>query len=190
MNIIISSILYLLSGFLMKLADDQYDEFNNKKLAIIFGILCGIIIAILSSSSIDAAYLFFAILIGNLVAFKVDGIHHILTLASFLIVIYFLGFPVLNIVLLAICTIAAFVDEIGNDNEKIAKKSNFLKLFFDYRCFMKLVVLLLSLLGLQEIYTGLSFSFMPFFAPETIILFMFFETAYEIAGKIGKDYLN
>ena len=115
----------------MKLSDDEYDEKSNKAMAIVLGIVCGLFTAYACSIDLDAACIFIAILIGNILALKVDGIHHIATMASFIIAFIFLGlqtFTFLSIATIIICMIGAIIDELGNDNEKIyaKKKTNFI----------------------------------------------------------------
>ena len=172
------AISYFLSGFFMKLSDDEYDEKSNKIIAIILGIVCGLFTAYACSIDLDAACIFIAILVGNILALKVDGIHHIATMASFLIAFIILGFPnftFLSIVTIIICMVGAIIDEIGNDNEKIYEKSKFLEYFFDYRFALKVVILLLVLLGLLNIWS--------------FIYFLCFEIAYEIARELFEKYV-
>ena len=110
----------------MKLSDDEYDEKSNKAIAIVLGIVCGLFTAYACSIDLDAACIFIAILVGNILALKVDGIHHIATMASFIIAFLFLGlqsFSYLSIITIIICMIGAIIDEIGNDNDKIYSKS-------------------------------------------------------------------
>ncbi|MGI6447308.1 MAG: hypothetical protein ACOX01_01645 [Methanobrevibacter boviskoreani] len=133
MEFLLYPILYGLSGFFMKISDDIYDEKHNKILASLIGVLCGVVSGIITSSSVDGAYIFLGILIGNFIALKVDGIHHVVTLIVFLAVSLYLSIPTLNLLLLAVIIISALIDEIGNDNEKIYAKSKFLMYFFDYR---------------------------------------------------------
>ncbi len=162
----------------MKLSDDEYDEKSNKAIAILLGIVCGLFTAYACSIDLDAACIFIAILIGNILAFKVDGIHHIATMASFIIAFLFLGlqsFTYLSIITIIICMIGAIIDEIGNDNEKIYSKSKFLEYFFDYRFALKVVILLLVLIGLLNIWS--------------FIYFLCFEIAYEIARLLFENYI-
>ena len=154
----------------MKLSDDEYDEKKNKVLAIIFGIICGGFTALASSMSIDAACIFLAILIGNVLALKVDGIHHIVTMLSFLIIFFLLGLPdfsLLSIAVIIICMIGAIIDELGNDNEKFYERSKFLMYFFDYRFALKVVIFVLAAAGILSFWS--------------FIYFLCFEIAYEIA---------
>jgi hypothetical protein len=162
----------------MKLSDDEYDEKSNKAIAIVLGIVCGLFTAYACSIDLDAACIFIAILIGNILAFKVDGIHHIATMASFIIAFLFLGlqsFTYLSIITIIICIIGAIIDEIGNDNDKIYSKSKFLEYFFDYRFALKVVILLLVLIGLLNIWS--------------FIYFLCFEIAYEIARVLFENYI-
>ena len=169
---------YFLSGFFMKLSDDEYDEKSNKAIAIALGIVCGLFTAYACSIDLDAACIFIAILIGNILALKVDGIHHIATMASFIIAFIILGlqpFTFLSIFTIIICMIGAIIDELGNDNEKIYAKSKFLEYFFDYRFALKVVILLLVLVGLLNIWS--------------FIYFLCFEIAYEIARVLFERHV-
>ena len=162
----------------MKLSDDEYDEKSNKSIAIVLGIVCGLFTAYACSNDLDAACIFIAILVGNILALKVDGIHHIATMASFIIAFLFLGlqsFTYLSIITIIICMIGAIIDEIGNDNDKIYSKSKFLEYFFDYRFALKVVILLLVLIGLLNIWS--------------FIYFLCFEIAYEIARVLFENYI-
>lgn len=168
---------YILSGFFMKISDDEYDEKNNTTLAVLFGIVCGVFTALASSMSTDAACIFIAILIGNILALKVDGIHHIATMFSFLIAFVFLGLPnfsLLSVLVIIICMIGAIIDEKGNDNERLYEKSKFLMYFFDYRFALKVVILVLALFGLLDIWT--------------FAYFLCFEIAYEIARVLFEKF--
>ena len=169
---------YFFSGFFMKLSDDEFDEKSNKAIAIVLGIVCGLFTAYACSIDLDAACIFIAILVGNILALKVDGIHHIATMASFIIAFPFLGlqsFTYLSIITIIICMIGAIIDELGNDNEKIYAKSKFLEYFFDYRFALKVVILLLVLIGLLNIWS--------------FIYFLCFEIAYEIARVFFENYI-
>ena len=50
MDYVYLAILFILSGFFMKLSDDEYDENNNLILATFFGVLCALTCAIASVS--------------------------------------------------------------------------------------------------------------------------------------------
>ncbi len=154
----------------MKYSDDLFDVNDDLKFASIFGILCAVTSAAATVYSVEAAYIFIAILIGNLIALKVDGIHHIITLILFLIIILVCGIPELSLVILLICILAAFSDEVGHELISKVTDNRFLNLFFEYRCVMKVVILLLAICGV--------FSFWIF------LCFISFEIAYEFAGIV------
>jgi hypothetical protein len=190
------AILYSISGFLMKFSDDAYDEKSNKLMAIVLGIFCGISISYLTSNNIDAAYIFIGILIGNAIALKIDGIHHVATLFVFLF--FFLiwnilglngiSIPNFSIPTLLICIISALIDEWGNDNLVLYEKIAFLKVFFDYRFTMKIAIFLLGILGLWQTFTGFNISYLDFLDFSTFIFFMLFELFYGLAGFIFNKY--
>lgn len=176
---IVLALSYFLSGFFMKLSDDFYDEKYNKRKSIFLGIVCGLFTALACSIDLDTACIFIAILIGNVLALKVDGIHHIATMASFILAFILLGFPnftFLSIITIIICMVGAIIDELGNDNEKIYQKSKFLEYFFDYRFALKIVILALVLIGLLNIWS--------------FIYFLFFEIAYEIARIVFEKHIK
>ena len=196
MNYFIIAFLYSISGFLMKFSDDEYDENSNKLIAVILGIFCGIAIAYLSSYNIDAAYIFLGILIGNAIAFKIDGIHHIVTLLTFLILFLIWGVFGVNgnilsdfsIITLLICMISALIDEWGNDNNGLYEKSKFLKVFFDYRFTMKIIIFILAILGLYTSFFGITVPYIDFLSFSTFLFFILFEIFYEFAGFVFKKY--
>ena len=158
----------------MKFSDDLLDANNDLKFASIFGVLCAITSAAATVYSAEAAYIFIAILIGNLIALKVDGIQHILTLIIFVLICLLFGIPELSLVVLLICTLSAFADEVGHELISKFTDNRFLNIFFEYRCVMKVVILLLAICGV--------FSFWIF------LCFIAFEAAYEIAGIVFEKF--
>ena len=174
MSYIILGILFLLSGFFMKISDDFFDEKNDLKFASVFGILCGITTAIAAVNDVGASYIFIAILIGNLLALKIDGIHHVITLAVFIIVCLIFGIPELSLVVLLICVLGALSDEVGHETISNVTDNVFLNMFFEYRFVMKIVIFALALSG--------AFSFWVF------IYFMLFEIAYLFGGIMFENF--
>ncbi|WP_405289821.1 hypothetical protein [Methanobrevibacter sp.] len=168
MSYIILALLFILSGFFMKYSDDLYDVNHNLAFASVFGVFCGIASALASVYSIEAAYIFIAILIGNLIAFKVDGLHHIITLIIFIFILLVGGIPDLNLVVLLICILAAFSDEVGHELISKVTQNKFLNLFFEYRFVMKIVILLLAVCGVFNILI--------------FVCFILFEISYVTAG--------
>ncbi len=154
----------------MKYSDDLYDENGDLKSACVFGILCGIASALAAVSDAGAAYIFIAIIIGNLIALKIDGIHHILTLVVFVIICLISGIPQLNLVVLLICILAALCDEVGHETISAVTDNGFLNLFFEYRFVMKIVIFLLAICGAFNI--------------AVFIYFILFEVSYLISGIV------
>ena len=154
----------------MKYSDDLYDVNHNLIFSSILGILCGIASAMACVSDAGAAYIFLAILIGNFLALKVDGIHHIITLIVFVIVCLIFGIPDLSLIILLICILAALADEIGHETISKLTDNVFLNLFFEYRFVMKIVVFLLAFSGAYDVVI--------------FICFILFELAYVSAGMV------
>ncbi len=170
MSYIILAILFILSGFFMKYSDDLYDDNENLAFASIFGVICAIASAFATIYNLDAAYIFIAILIGNFIALKVDGIHHIITLIVYIVSILIGGIPELNLVILLICILAALLDEVGHELISKVTQNKFLNIFFEYRCVMKVVILLLSVYGVFNVWI--------------FVCFLLFEMSYEAAGFV------
>ena len=154
----------------MKYSDDLFDINHNLAYASIFGILCGIASGLATIYSVEAAYIFIAILIGNFIALKVDGIHHIITLLIFIVILLIGGIPELNLVILLICILAAFSDEVGHELISKFTENRFLNLFFEYRFVMKIVILLLAVCGVFNVWI--------------FVCFILFEISYEAAGIV------
>ena len=175
----LEALLYALSGFFMKFSDDAMDQKNNHILGVASGIICVIGIGYLAVNFPDAATIFLAILLGTLLSAKVDKLGHLITLIIFAVILFIWGIPTIGIITLAICTVAAWFDEVGNDREQL-KGIKIVEKFFKYRCALKITVLILSILGglqLTHQIPGLNF-----FQPITFIYFMLFDLAYELAG--------
>ncbi|MCE5214002.1 MAG: hypothetical protein LLF83_04705 [Methanobacterium sp.] len=175
-------VFYSLSGLFMKVSDDAHDRKNNATLGVLAAIICGVSIGYLAVNSADAACIFLAILIGTLAAWKVDCINHIISLLIFVAIILIMGFPAIGMVTLIVCAAAAFLDEIGNDSDWVARQKH-LNWFFQYRFTLKIVIFLFAISGLLfSIYPYLQLSGIQFFSPLTFLYFLVFEISYELVG--------
>lgn len=154
----------------MKYSDDLYDENNDLTFASVLGVVCGIASALAAIYSSDAAYIFLAIPIGNFLALKIDGIHHIITLIVFIVMLLIAGVPELNLVVLLICILGTLLDEVGHELIHKITQNNFLNLFFEYRFVLKIVILLLAAYGVFDIWI--------------FVCFLLFEISYVFAGII------
>ena len=152
----------------MKFSDDLYDVKHDLISASVFSVLCAITCGLAAISDIGAAYIFIAILIGTLLAFKVDGAHHILCLIIFIIICLAFAIPNVNLIVLLICVVAVLVDEIGHETISKFTTNKVLNFFFEYRFFMKIIVLILAIGGVFNIWV--------------FIYFLLFEIAYVLAG--------
>lgn len=152
----------------MKYSDDWFDEKDNLTWASFFAVFCGIASGLAAVYSIEAAYIFLAILIGNLVILKVDGAHHIISLIIFFVLLLIGGIPDLSLIVLLICILATISDEVGHELISNYTQNKFLNLFFEYRFVLKIVILLLAVSGV--------FSFWIF------VCFILFELSYVAAG--------
>ena len=179
----VEPILYALSGFFMKLSDDAYDRKKNIFLAIFAGILCGVFVGYLAVTSADAACIFIAIVVGTLLSLKVDSLNHVAALVLFILIVVYIGIPSIGIVTLIICSIAAFIDEVGNDNLWVKNRGKMTELFFEYRFSLKITVLLFAVLGiLQTLFPLLKIPGIQYFLFQTFLYFILFDLFYEIAG--------
>ncbi len=152
----------------MKYSDDLFDVNNDLKFATICGVLCGIASAVAAIYDAGAAYIFIAIPIGNILALKVDGTHHIVTLIVFIVICLAFGIPELSLIVLLICILAALADEVGHEMVSKVTENRFLNLFFEYRFVMKIVICLLAITGQFSIWI--------------FVCFLLFEIFYVIAG--------
>ena len=179
----IEPILYAFSGFFMKLSDDAYDKKKNITLAVFAGILCGLFVGYLAVTSADAACIFIAILIGTILSLKVDSLNHIVALVLFVLIIVYVGIPSIGIITLIICSIAAFLDEVANDDKRIKNMGRKIELFFEYRFTLKVTVLIFALLGLlQTSFPGIKIYGVQYFLFQTFVFFILFDLFYEFAG--------
>lgn len=174
MNYIILALLFILSGFFMKYSDDLYDVKHDQTLSTVLGIICALASVAATIYNIDAAYIFISLLIGNFLVLKVDGIHHIITMIVFVVVLLFAGIPNLSLLILLICILGIISDEIGHELIPTKTENRFLNFFFEYRFVMKIVVLLLAVCGVFDIWS--------------FICFILFELAYVGAEIVFEKY--
>ncbi len=192
---IIDALCFALSGYFMKESDEYIDERNNPQYAVITGILCVIFTLWVSLNNGDAACIFISILLGTGLAFKVDSINHILSAILFIVILLLLGAPHFSWICLILCTIAAYIDEKGNDlSDEKEEKGGYLTLIdnlFKYRYLMKITVLTLSLLTVLKILIpGTFLDGFLFFEPVTIVYFYLFDLCYEFHEELTDGFNN
>lgn len=144
-----------LSGSLIKLTDDIEDKNLLRKLyAIPCGLAYGLLMGYLMISDTDVAILFGGIIVGNLVAGKINSIGHYFGLGAILVVIFLYGIK-LPLLVLPVAVLAA-LDETGD----LLHIPKFLELIFKYRLVLKvgiLVLVALNMLGLNALIVLLAF---------------------------------
>ena len=158
----------------MKYSDDLFDVNDDSAVSTVFGVLCGVASGLAAVSSVEAAYIFISILIGNFLVLKVDGIHHIIALITFAAILLIGCIPDLSLVVLLICILAIVSDEVGHELVGKFTQDRFLNLFFDYRFVMKIAVLLLAVCGVFDIWA--------------FVCFLMFEIAYVFGGIIFERF--
>jgi hypothetical protein len=154
----------------MKYSDDFMDELGNPRFASILGVICGIASAVASIYSVEAAYIFIAIPIGNFLAMKIDGIHHVITLIVYIVILLACGIPNLSLVILLICILGTLADEVGHEMISKVTQNRFSNFFFEYRFVLKIVILLLAVSGVFNIWI--------------FVCFIMFELSYVFAGMV------
>lgn len=158
----------------MKYSDDLFDVNDDSAVSTVFGVLCGVASGLAAVSSVEAAYIFISILIGNFLVLKVEGIHHIVALITFAAILLIGGVPDLSLVVLLICILAIVSDEVGHELVGKFTQDRFLNLFFEYRFVMKIAVLLLAVCGVFDIWA--------------FVCFLMFEIAYVSGGIIFERF--
>lgn len=190
---IIDALCFALSGYFMKVSDEYVDADNNIPYAVITGILCVIFTLWVSLNNGDAACIFISILVGTALAFKVDNINHILSAILFIVILFLLGAPHFSWVCLILCTVAAYLDEKGNDySDEKEESGGYLTIIdnlFKYRYIMKTTVLILSLLTVIKILIpGTFLDGWLFFQPITIVYFYLFDLSYEFYKELTEGF--
>lgn len=189
-------VCFAFSGFFMKLSDEFMDTKENKMMAIIADIICVIFTIAVSVSNGDAACIFLSILFGTFLANKVDTINHVISAILLIVLLLYVGVPSFSWYCLLICIIANYIDEKGNDKsdeieENENEKKGLLYSFFKYRCTLKVVVLILSLMGLLKLwYPNSILGGLLVFTPVTFIYLYAFDLSYEFANLIFDRLYN
>lgn len=161
-------ILSFLTGALVKLTDDIVDRHIFRKVfSIPPGIAYGLLMGYLMINDSEASILFGGIVLGCLLAGKINSTGHYFGLAA-IIVLNFLYGAVLSPLVLVITLFAAM------DEMKDVIKVQRLDFVFDYRLILKLGVLLLVLLNIIEL--------------KAFLILIAFDSAYLLIEKINSRF--
>ena len=150
---------YPILGAGLKYIDDAFDEKRfSKKLALILAPLLGTLWAYTMIISPVSATILLAILLGVLLKGKIDNLAHLSGLIIIIGIVVFAGVNLLILPLIAM-TVAALLDEVGNDfidKKKYLYSNSFCKkfvgVFFDQRWLTKVMLLGIALIGVFPLY--------------------------------------
>lgn len=157
-------VLSFLTGALVKITDDIEDKnLFNKTYAIPFGLAYGSLMGYLMINDSNASLLFAGIVLGCLLAGKINSTGHYFGLAAILLLNFLHGTELSPFVLL----IALFA---ALDEMKDAFKARSLNFVFDYRLILKLGILAFVLMSIVDL--------------TAFIILIAFDSAYLIAGKM------
>ncbi|KAA0004719.1 MAG: hypothetical protein FE038_01875 [Thermoplasmata archaeon] len=144
----------------IKYIDDAFDEKTfSKKIAIAIAPVLGVLWAYTMLINAVAATILLAILLAVLLKGKIDNYAHLAGLAMIFLIIIVAGVK-LMVPVLVFLTIAAVLDEVGNDfidkKREYLNKGRFLHkfvmAFFDQRWTLKIAILSIALLGVIPLY--------------------------------------
>ncbi len=141
-------ILFAIAAFFMKISDDIVDNGVNKAkfLVLISGVIYGAIFGYLLTKSEHSAYVVASIVIGCVLAGKVDSTPHYVALAIIIFCAVVFDVPRIDPMLLAAFSLTSFMDEYEANF-----RNNVLNKMFEYRFFLKISFLLYFLIfGVYE----------------------------------------
>lgn len=179
---------FFILGAAVKFIDDAFDEHAySRKIALILAPITAIFWAYIMALNPASALLLTAITIGVLVKGKIDNVAFITAVLCIYIVYFFIGswdfiLSFSYLLALIVISVAGVIDEVGNDyidRHNVYKKGligKILHLFFEYRFFMKLVVLLFVLLN--------------YFSIVFFVAFFFWDLGYEVIMHYSKRVLR
>ena len=180
MDWILYFMAYCLAGLTLKLGDDLLDESSHPEHAWLPFLVSGLMFGLLMTVSEWDLVLLSAIIIGVLLSGKVNQKEFIIGFVAIAVVVAGIGLPNVTDFLewstiLIMLFMAAILDEKGNDwsNKEVSPVA---ARFFEYRCTLKVVALLLAIPW-------------PLFLPAAIALWIF-DAGYEIANKANNRFIQ
>ena len=135
-------------GFLAKFTDLIVDDGLeiNRYIGYSGSIIYGFLLAYLMHSYPVLAPLCIAVSISVITTGKIDAPTHSLAIASMMFFIAFFGLPEVNYLLLIVFMAGGLADEMGNDYTDRKKKNKFMRLFFQNRLSLELLVFTISMI--------------------------------------------
>ena len=137
-------LVFTLSGISLKLAD----IYGERGRGYVFSVVSAVGMGTLISDSPLSSSMVLGIIVGVVLAGKVDRPNLVVGLGLTLVVSAVLGFNIPDFALLAIIALAALIDEVGHDR---VTSRGILGKFFRIRMVLKAVVVVLTVLGLIDV---------------------------------------
>ena len=184
-EIIVINLGFAFCGGAIKYIDDAFDSSDHGKiLAMIFAPITGVICYLLIATDIAAATILLAIMLGVALKGKIDTVGHLLALAIVLLLLY-VNPPEIMLLPWLVLGLAGFADEIGNDfvdsRPNLLKRASFWSgtkftyFFLEYRCFMKVMMIILFFMNILSWYY--------------LVAFLFFDLAYHLTGVWSEQWM-
>jgi uncharacterized membrane protein YgaE (UPF0421/DUF939 family) len=155
----------------IKYIDCVYDEgVFDKRVAVVLGLVCGILMGYLIGSDAQASSIFLAVIVGVAITRKIDTNPFFLgAILAFAVPLFLTKNIMIDWFPTAALVFGGVVDEIGNNRADLGMiNSKFLKTFFHYRISMEIVMLLLTAFGVFE--------------PIYFLAFLLFDLSYHSIG--------
>ncbi len=145
-------ITFFLAGFTLKLADFSGEQFNNY-ISILFGVVSGFLLGLLTTDSAFSSAIVLGVIIGVGASGKINKPNLVIGLIVIAVTALIFGFYMPSFWLLLIIALFAFFDEVEHD--RFVGKGGFLAKFFAIRGSLKLLVIFLAAIGsLPILYAG------------------------------------
>lgn len=155
----------------IKYIDCVYDEgVFDKRVAIILGLVCGVLMGYIIGTDAIASSIFLAIIVGVAITRKIDTNPFFLgAILAFAVPLLLTNKIVIDWLPTVLLVLGGVIDEVGNDMADLGLiSSKPLKTFFHYRISMELVMVALVLGGL--------------FGPIYFLAFLLFDLGYHFVG--------
>jgi len=166
-NLTLAVLICPLAGTALKLTDTLSERENNRVLCLLTSGMSGFLFGSLISFDTFSSAVFSGILIGVVLAGKVDRPCLVFGLIMTLLTAWLLGLKKPALILLIVSTIASFLDEIGHDRYP---RGRILSRLFEYRFILKLTIILSCLLGVIPLYSS--------------GMFFLFDLSYDLSSRV------
>ena len=146
-------LIFTLGGISLKLAD-HYGEQARDYLSYFFAAAAAICMGLLISDNPYSSSIMLGIIVGVILAGKVDRLNMMIGLGLTLTTAAMLGFSLPDFPLLMVVAVASLIDETGHDR---SASKGILAKFFRFRMALKTIIVLLTVLGWVDVVHALGF---------------------------------